>query len=176
MPIALSAQPRAALATVARQYIKHVKPPYDGWRWRAVRQPVPRSMHSLLLLCMHWTLTWRLRLQAKSAGFAWSLTLCTAAAAATTGATGLLGDCCPAAMQCRAAPHVTGTVAVYLEAHPDATPAEVHDALVNAATPGLLKSPLMLDGTPNRLLYSQDWGSAAATMDLPSVVATTGNQ
>lgn len=53
-----------------------------------------------------------------------------------------------------AAPHVTGLIAVYLEAHPKASPAEIHDALVSAATDGILQSELMLPDTPNRMLFS----------------------
>lgn len=53
-----------------------------------------------------------------------------------------------------AAPHVTGLVAVYLEAHPQATPAQVHDALVSASTANLLQTDLMLPGTPNYMLFS----------------------
>lgn len=52
-----------------------------------------------------------------------------------------------------AAPHVTGAVALYLEANPHATPAEVAQALVGRATPGAVKGNLGW-GTPNLLLYS----------------------
>jgi len=54
----------------------------------------------------------------------------------------------------QAAPHVTGWVAVYLEAHPQATPAEVQSALVAAASSGSLQSQAMLAGTPNHLLFT----------------------
>ncbi|MFJ1704826.1 S8 family serine peptidase [Kitasatospora sp. NPDC088346] len=50
-----------------------------------------------------------------------------------------------------AAPHVAGAAALYLSAHPQATPAEVQSALVNAATPGRIGSAGR--GSPNRLLY-----------------------
>ncbi|MEU6213418.1 S8 family peptidase [Streptomyces sp. NPDC047023] len=51
-----------------------------------------------------------------------------------------------------AAPHVTGAAALYLSAHPTATPAEVHSALVGAATTGRVRSAGK--GTPNRLLFT----------------------
>lgn len=50
-----------------------------------------------------------------------------------------------------ATPHVTGVAALYLEGHP-ATPQQVRDAIVNAASVGVVKNP----GTnsPNLLLFS----------------------
>jgi subtilisin family serine protease len=54
-----------------------------------------------------------------------------------------------------AAPHVAGVVALYLEKHPAATPAEVHDAIVGGASTDLLATLLMRPGTPNRLLFSR---------------------
>jgi subtilisin family serine protease len=74
----------------------------------------------------------------------------------------------------QAAPHVTGMVAVYLETHPHATAAEVADAIVNSSTRDMINSPLLLEGTPNRMLYSRGVESAAA--DAPQVVATAGPQ
>jgi subtilisin family serine protease len=53
-----------------------------------------------------------------------------------------------------AVPHVAAAAALYLELHPQATPAEVHEALVNGASSGLLDVAAMLEGTPNRYLYS----------------------
>ena len=49
-----------------------------------------------------------------------------------------------------ATPHVTGAAALYLAGHPDATPAQVADALVAAATQDEVRSATT--GTPNRLL------------------------
>jgi serine protease len=59
-----------------------------------------------------------------------------------------------------AGPHVTGTAALYLEAHPQATPAEVAAAVLAAATPGRVLEPDT--DSPNRLLYSSlpDLGSS----------------
>ncbi|MYS84796.1 S8 family serine peptidase [Streptomyces sp. SID5474] len=49
-----------------------------------------------------------------------------------------------------ATPHVSGAAAIYLSAHPTATPAEVQKALIAAATPGRIGNPG--SGSPNRLL------------------------
>jgi subtilisin family serine protease len=51
-----------------------------------------------------------------------------------------------------ASPHVAGAAALYLDAHPTATPAEVAAAIVEAATPGKVANPG--NGSPNRLLYT----------------------
>ncbi|WP_241998769.1 MULTISPECIES: S8 family serine peptidase [Kribbella] len=50
-----------------------------------------------------------------------------------------------------ATPHVAGGIALYLSAHPDATPADVATALVGAATPDKVGDPGT--GSPNRLLF-----------------------
>ncbi|MET9627143.1 S8 family peptidase [Lentzea sp. NPDC006480] len=49
-----------------------------------------------------------------------------------------------------ASPHVAGAAALYLSANPGATPAQVRDALVNAATPNKLTD--VKTGSPNLLL------------------------
>ncbi|MFG2603424.1 S8 family serine peptidase [Streptomyces sp. NPDC048514] len=49
-----------------------------------------------------------------------------------------------------ATPHVTGAAAVYLAAHPDATPAQVASALTGGATVDKIGNPGA--GTPNKLL------------------------
>jgi subtilisin family serine protease len=51
-----------------------------------------------------------------------------------------------------ATPHVVGAAALYLAEHPDATPAQVVDALTGAATPDKITNPT--GGTPNKLLYT----------------------
>ena len=51
-----------------------------------------------------------------------------------------------------ASPHVAGVAALYLSAFPDASPATVRDAIVNAATTGLVTDPGT--GSPNALLYN----------------------
>ena len=51
-----------------------------------------------------------------------------------------------------ATPHVAGVAALYLQAHPAATPAEVSDAIDDATTKGVLTS--LGSGSPDRLLYS----------------------
>jgi serine protease len=51
-----------------------------------------------------------------------------------------------------AAPHVAGAAVLYMEAHPDAMPAEVQAAIVDAATVGELEN--VGEETANRLLFS----------------------
>ncbi|MFD4694352.1 S8 family peptidase [Streptomyces sp. NPDC058463] len=51
-----------------------------------------------------------------------------------------------------ATPHTAGVAALYLAAHPSATPAQVRNALVNNATSGKVQNPLT--GSPNKLLHS----------------------
>ncbi|MCI3932834.1 S8 family peptidase [Streptomyces sp. AN091965] len=50
-----------------------------------------------------------------------------------------------------ASPHVAGAAALYVAENPAATPAQVSQALVSAATPNVVGSPGT--GSPNRLLY-----------------------
>ncbi|GAA2579286.1 serine protease [Dactylosporangium fulvum] len=64
-----------------------------------------------------------------------------------------------------ATPHVAGAAALYLAAHPDATPAEVRDALVNGAVTGAVKSPG--SGSPNKLLYTGSFDSGTETPTTP---------
>ncbi len=52
-----------------------------------------------------------------------------------------------------AAPHVAGTVALYLELHPAATPSRVRHAVVGDATAGRLSN--LGPDSPNRLVYSR---------------------
>jgi hypothetical protein len=51
-----------------------------------------------------------------------------------------------------ASPHVAGAAALYLGANPNATPADVRNALVNNGTTGKITSPG--SGSPNVLLYT----------------------
>ena len=51
-----------------------------------------------------------------------------------------------------ATPHVVGSAALYLQANPAATPADVASALTSNATPSVVKSGG--SGSPNRLLYT----------------------
>jgi subtilisin family serine protease len=51
-----------------------------------------------------------------------------------------------------AAPHVAGAAALYLEDYPNASPAEVGQAIRENATTGQLSN--IGEGSPNRLLYS----------------------
>lgn len=59
-----------------------------------------------------------------------------------------------------AAPHVVGVAALYLGAHPAATPAEVAAQLTAQATPNVVQNPGT--GSPNRLLYMGFLNPAAA--------------
>ncbi|WP_310718503.1 S8 family peptidase [Streptomyces lydicus] len=56
-----------------------------------------------------------------------------------------------------AAPHVTGAAALYLSAHPDASPAQVHQALLDNATQGKVSDAG--SGSPNRLLFTGGLGA-----------------
>ena len=56
-----------------------------------------------------------------------------------------------------AAPHVAGAAALYLQANPSATPAQVHSAILSATTPNKVTSAGT--GSPNRLLYTADFTS-----------------
>ncbi|MFE1172590.1 S8 family peptidase [Streptomyces sp. NPDC058773] len=56
-----------------------------------------------------------------------------------------------------AAPHVAGAAALYLSAHPDASPAEVHQVLIDNATDGKVSDAG--SGSPNRLLFTGGLGA-----------------
>ena len=71
-----------------------------------------------------------------------------------------------------AAPHVTGLVAQYLEALPNATPAQVETAIRDSATIGVVnfEGPL----TPNRFLYTQWARVYRAAISGPRPVLSAG--
>jgi subtilisin family serine protease len=68
-----------------------------------------------------------------------------------------------------AAPHVAGAVALYLQGHPNATPAEVHEELVARSTRNLVEDPGA--GSPTVLLHSYCMGSNDSVK--PSVELTS---
>ena len=65
-----------------------------------------------------------------------------------------------------AAPHVTGTAALWLSLNPAATPAEVKDLILASATNGVVTS--LGPGSANRLLYSAAAGDGS---DVPPVAS-----
>jgi subtilisin family serine protease len=58
-----------------------------------------------------------------------------------------------------ASPHVAGAVALYLEEHPDQSPAEVTAGLMGDATSGTMNNT---DGSPNLVLFTAPNGPTAA--------------
>ena len=69
-----------------------------------------------------------------------------------------------------ASPHVTGAVALYLQAHPDASPADVANAIVAGATPNVLG--LLGPGSPNLLVHvSANGDGSLLTPPAPTPVA-----
>ncbi|NHC15940.1 S8 family peptidase [Motilibacter sp. E257] len=58
-----------------------------------------------------------------------------------------------------ASPHVAGAAALYLSANPTASPQAVRDAIVSAATPGIVAGAGT--GSPTALLYTASFGPAA---------------
>lgn len=74
-----------------------------------------------------------------------------------------------------ASPHVAGAAALYLSAHPGASPSEVRSAILGNATYGYVKNA---SGAPNRLLYTGflTGSSTASTSDpAPQPTATTNS-
>ncbi|MGH7647765.1 MAG: S8 family peptidase, partial [Gemmatimonadaceae bacterium] len=67
-----------------------------------------------------------------------------------------------------ASPHVAGIAALYLQAHPSATPAQVKQAIVANATSGKIVG---VDGSPNLLAYSGFVGGASAPAAAPAAPA-----
>ncbi len=83
--------------------------------------------------------------------------------ASDTGTTGVSGTSI-------AAPVTAGVAALYLSAHPTATPAEVAQAIISSATPNTISG--VTSGTPNLLLYSL-FDSATSTPPPPPTPAPT---
>jgi serine protease len=72
-----------------------------------------------------------------------------------------------------AAPHVAGAAALVLEQTPAATPAQVKQALVSAATPSIVTDPGA--ASPNLMLYSLNGSALPPPVDLPPVARFTSN-
>ncbi|HYO74045.1 MAG TPA: Ig-like domain-containing protein, partial [Archangium sp.] len=68
-----------------------------------------------------------------------------------------------------ATPHVAGAVALYLEGHPTATPAELNEELIARSTPNLVIEPGL--GSPNRLLHSACMGKGNSVRPVVSLTA-----
>jgi subtilisin family serine protease/regulation of enolase protein 1 (concanavalin A-like superfamily) len=73
-----------------------------------------------------------------------------------------------------ASPHVAGVAALYLGRHVTATPRQVRDALVAAATRDVVTSPGV--GSPNLLLYSGFVVTSAPTPPSVTVLAPNGGE
>lgn len=86
-------------------------------------------------------------------GSNWGSAVDVFAPGAAIASAGPSGGVCERTGTSMAAPHATGVAALYLQRHPNATPADVHAAIVNGATTGALTGDLG-SGSPNRLLYS----------------------
>lgn len=72
-----------------------------------------------------------------------------------------------------ASPHAAGVAALYLAANTSATPSQVFNAIINAATTGVLTS--LGTGSPNRLLYSLfDGGGGGGTAPCTGCTLYTG--
>lgn len=74
-----------------------------------------------------------------------------------------------------AAPHVAGAAALYLQGHPQATPAQVLAALQQRATPGAITQHYYSEyyGTPNLLLYTRDFYANGYEPPIPANQAPT---
>ncbi|WDG32534.1 S8 family serine peptidase [Streptomyces sp. CA-278952] len=69
-----------------------------------------------------------------------------------------------------ATPHAAGAAAIHLSAHPDATPQQVRDALVNNALSGVVTNPG--SSSPNRLLDVSDLGGGPSEPGKPVAAFT----
>jgi hypothetical protein len=73
----------------------------------------------------------------------------------------------------QAAGFVAGAVALYLASNPSASPAEVHQAIVSGATPGVVNG--VTGGTPNRLLRIVSGGATSPPPPPPGNGAPVAN-
>jgi hypothetical protein len=71
-----------------------------------------------------------------------------------------------------AAPHVAGAAALYLSAHPSASPSSVQSALLSNSTYGYVKNA---SGTPTRLIYTGFISSSSTTTSDPTLSDPTSN-
>jgi subtilisin family serine protease len=69
-----------------------------------------------------------------------------------------------------ATPHVAGAAALYLQAHPTATPAQVQAALISASTASKVKN--VSTAWPRRLLFSLPKVAAPAPTTAPNAITT----
>ena len=69
-----------------------------------------------------------------------------------------------------ASPHVAGAAALYLQGAPAASPATVTSAIVNTSTANKVTNAGT--GSPNRLLYTSDFGSGSPTNQPPTAAFT----
>lgn len=72
-----------------------------------------------------------------------------------------------------ASPHVAGAAALYLATNPTASPQDVHNAIVNNATPDKVTNPGT--GSPNLLLYTGDGDTTPPPDPEPGTCETTTN-
>jgi len=75
----------------------------------------------------------------------------------------------------QAAPQVAGAVALYLEDHPSATPAEVESAIIANATPGKVTGNYTDPFSPNRLLHIPAGPLLNFTVGTVSISGNTGS-
>ncbi len=71
-----------------------------------------------------------------------------------------------------AAPHVAGAAALYLSAHPSASPSSVQSALLSNSTYGYVKNA---SGSPNRLIYTGFISGSSTTTSDPTPSDPTSN-
>jgi subtilisin family serine protease len=73
-----------------------------------------------------------------------------------------------------AAPHVTGTVALYMENHPAATPSEVTHQIKSTGTFGRVSN---IDAaSPNLLVFTEPFAPTAATVSVTGMVVDSNGR